>query len=50
MGNFETTISHNGADTTLVHGAVVVAVGSEEFKPTEYLYGDDDRVLSASGV
>jgi heterodisulfide reductase subunit A len=25
---------------------VVVAVGSEEYKPTEYLYGDDDRVLS----
>ena len=46
VGNFETTISHNGSDTTLKHGAVVVAVGSEEYKPTEYLYGDDDRVLS----
>ena len=46
VGNFETTISHEGADATLAHGAVVVAVGSEEYKPTEYLYGDDDRVLS----
>ncbi len=46
VGNFETTISHNGTDTTLKHGAVVVAVGSEELKPNEYLYGDDDRVLS----
>ena len=46
VGNFETTISHSGTDTTLKHGAVVVAVGSEEFKPNEYLYGDDDRVLS----
>jgi heterodisulfide reductase subunit A-like polyferredoxin len=46
VGNFETTISQKGEDTTLVHGAVVVAVGSEEYKPTEYLYGDDDRVLS----
>ena len=46
VGNFETTISHNGNDTTLKHGAVVVAVGAKEHKPTEYLYGDDDRVLS----
>ena len=46
VGNFETTISHNGADVTLKHGAVVVAVGAEELKPNEYLYGDDDRVLS----
>jgi heterodisulfide reductase subunit A-like polyferredoxin len=46
VGNFETTVSHDGTDTTLKHGAVVVAVGSEEFKPTEYLYGDDNRVLS----
>ncbi len=46
VGNFETTISHQGSDTTLKHGAVVVAVGSEEFKPAEYLHGDDDRVMS----
>ncbi len=46
VGNFETTISHDGSDTTLEHGAVVVAVGSEEFKPAEYLYGEDDRVMS----
>ena len=46
VGNFETTIFHNGADVTLKHGAVVVAVGAEEHKPHEYLYGDDDRVLT----
>ena len=46
VGNFETTISHKGADITLKHGAVVVAVGSEEYKSGEYLHGDDDRVLS----
>ncbi len=47
VGNFKTTISHNGSDTALEHGAVVVAVGCEEYKPSEYLHGDDNRVLSS---
>jgi len=46
VGNFETTISRNGSDISLKHGAVVVAVGAEELRPTEYLYGQDDRVLT----
>ncbi len=46
VGNFETTISQNSSDVTLKHGAVVVAVGAEERKPTEYLYGEDARVLT----
>jgi heterodisulfide reductase subunit A len=46
VGNFETTISQNSSDVTLKHGAVVVAVGAEESKPTEYLYGEDDRILT----
>jgi len=46
VGNFETTIAQNGSDITLKHGAVVVAVGAEEYRPTEYLYGQDDRVLT----
>jgi heterodisulfide reductase subunit A len=46
LGNFETTISQNGTDIALKHGAVVVAVGAEEFRPTEYQYGQDDRVLT----
>jgi len=47
VGNFETTIGGNGSDVTLKHGAVVMAVGAEEFKPAEYLYGQDERVLTA---
>jgi len=46
VGNFETTISKNGSDLSLKHGAVVVAVGAEELRPEEYLYGQDDRVLT----
>jgi heterodisulfide reductase subunit A len=46
VGNFETTISQDGTDVPLKHGAVVIAVGAEESKPTEYLYGEDRRVLT----
>jgi heterodisulfide reductase subunit A len=46
VGNYETVISHNGTDTVLKHGAVIVAVGGTEYKPTEYLYGDDNRVMT----
>ena len=33
-------------DTEIKHGAAVIAVGADEYKPTEYLYGEDDRVLT----
>jgi heterodisulfide reductase subunit A len=46
VGNFETTISQNGSEVELIHGVLVVAVGAEEYKPTEYLYGEDERVLT----
>jgi heterodisulfide reductase subunit A len=46
VGNFETKISQNGKEKTLKHGAVVTATGAEEYKPDEYLYGKDDRVLT----
>ncbi len=46
IGNYETTISGNGKDTSLKHGAVIVAVGAEESKPKEYLYGQDERVMT----
>jgi len=46
LGNFETTISQEGGGQTLRHGAVIIAVGAEEWKPAEYLYGKDERVLT----
>ena len=46
VGNFETTITYDGSETVLEHGAVVVAVGSEEYKSGEYLHGQDGRVFS----
>ena len=46
IGNFDTTVSVNGANRLLRHGAVVVATGAVEYAPQEYLHGDDDRVLT----
>jgi len=46
VGNFETTISQNGKGATLEHGAVIMAVGAREHKPIEYLYNEDERVLT----
>jgi heterodisulfide reductase subunit A len=46
IGNFKTTISMNGASREIEHGAVVVATGAKEYKPTEYLYGKEERVIT----
>ena len=31
----------------ILHGAVIIATGAEEYKPTEYLYGKDDKVMTS---
>jgi heterodisulfide reductase subunit A-like polyferredoxin len=49
VGNFETIlekVDDPGQKTTLQHGVTVVATGGKGFQPTEYLYGEDDRVLT----
>ncbi|MFA5872944.1 MAG: CoB--CoM heterodisulfide reductase iron-sulfur subunit A family protein [Anaerolineales bacterium] len=35
-----------GSHFTLHHGVVIVATGAQPYQPTEYLYGQDDRVLT----
>jgi heterodisulfide reductase subunit A-like polyferredoxin len=44
IGKFKSTIRVDGQETTLEHGAVVVATGGMEYQPQEYLYGQDPRV------
>ncbi len=46
VGNFTTTVKSEGRDKQIRHGAVILATGAEEYKPTEYLYGEDDRVMT----
>lgn len=46
VGNFVTQLAVNGAEEEYEHGVVIVAVGGKERIPTEYLYGQDHRVLT----
>ncbi len=46
VGNFITTVKTEGRIKEIRHGAAILATGAEEYKPAEYLYGEDDRVLT----
>jgi heterodisulfide reductase subunit A2 len=46
VGNFVTTVETEGRVKKIKHGASIIAIGAEEYKPTEYLYGEDDRVVT----
>ncbi|MCG6919198.1 MAG: FAD-dependent oxidoreductase [Deltaproteobacteria bacterium] len=50
VGNFDTIlekVDDPEQKTTVQHGVSIVATGGKESRPTEYLYGEDDRVLTA---
>jgi heterodisulfide reductase subunit A len=46
IGNFTSTVAVNGTEHEIKHGVVIIAIGGEEYKPTEYLYGKDPRVFT----
>jgi heterodisulfide reductase subunit A len=46
VGNFKTTLSCSGEKKEVDHGIIIVASGAEEYRPNEYLYGADERVLT----
>jgi len=46
VGNFTTKVRWRGRIREIRHGAVIIATGAEEHEPAEYLYGEDDRVLT----
>ncbi len=46
IGNFVTKVESKGMVSEIKHGATVIATGAEVYKPTEYLYGEDDRVMT----
>lgn len=49
VGQFKTRLSRiddPSAVTDLEHGVVVIAIGAEELKPEEYLYGKNPKVLT----
>jgi heterodisulfide reductase subunit A len=46
IGNFKTNVRANGESTVIEHGVTLIASGAEEFKPDDYLYGQDLRVIT----
>jgi heterodisulfide reductase subunit A len=46
VGNFVTKVKSAREVTEIKHGAAVIAIGADVYKPTEYLYGEDDRVMT----
>ena len=44
IGNFKTTLAEPAVE--IEHGVVIVAAGGGEYQPTEYLYGQDDRIVT----
>lgn len=49
IGNFTTTLksTNNPLDTKVInHGAAILATGGKEYKPHEYLYGKNPKILT----
>lgn len=46
VGNFITTVETEGKLKEIKHGASVIAIGADEYQPTEYLYGENDKVFT----
>ncbi len=46
VGNFKSKIMQSEQEKEIDHGTIIVATGAVEYKPTEYLYGLDPRVMT----
>ena len=46
LGNFTTTVETEGRIQKIKHGASVIAIGADEYKPSEYLYQESDQVFT----
>ena len=46
VGNFQTTIDTAGKEQVINHGVAIIATGAAEFKPNQYFYGEDPRILT----
>ncbi|SFR06618.1 NAD(P)-binding protein [Desulfoscipio geothermicus] len=43
VGNYKTELVDG---TVINHGVTVIAIGGQEYRPTEYLYGENDKVMT----
>jgi heterodisulfide reductase subunit A-like polyferredoxin len=46
VADFKTEFRSDGQTHSLAHGAVIIATGAEEYKPTEHLYGQNENVMT----
>lgn len=46
VGKFTSNISIGGETRSISYGAAIIATGGEEYRPEEYLYGKDQRILT----
>jgi len=46
VGNFKTRVAVNGTIKEIEHGAAVIATGGLESEPAEYLYSEDNRIMT----
>jgi len=46
VGNYVTTVASKMGLYEINHGVAVIAIGGREYKPVEYLYGQDPRVMT----
>ena len=46
VGNFVTTVTSDRGLTEIQHGAAIIAIGAEEYTPNEYLYGNNNKVMT----
>lgn len=47
VGNFKSTLRDKNVQEVIEHGVTVIATGASEYKPVEYLYGSDPRILTS---
>ena len=46
VGNFKTKLRKGNEIQEIDHGTIVVATGAEEYRPKEFLYGQDSHVIT----
>lgn len=46
IGSFVTKIKSDRGTTEIKHGAALLAIGADLYTPKEYLYGEDERVVT----
>ena len=45
VGNFISAIEVDGQEEEIQHGAAIIATGAHPYKPSEYCYGQSDRIV-----